>query len=252
MLREAAAYMSHGLLFGFGYFPNHHRRKRARDIHTLVFVHGLLANRASFFPLQTYLSWKGFTRQYAYNYRSKGSIEALGIGLKNHLDREVKGGKITLIGHSMGGLVSRVYLQLLGGSRRVDTLITIATPHRGSHASAYMPTSLGAQLKPDGPFLEHLNGLPPPEGVRCVSFAVSEDLLVLPPHYAFPPFGEHHMVQGSGHLDILFSRDLFRSVLHVLTEQGPESLDEQHNQHHHQGHQAGNGKSQAKQGRTHH
>lgn len=40
--------------------------------------------------------------------------------------------KINLVGHSMGGLVSRYYIENLECDNRVDKLITICTPHWGS------------------------------------------------------------------------------------------------------------------------
>jgi pimeloyl-ACP methyl ester carboxylesterase len=40
--------------------------------------------------------------------------------------------KLVLIGHSMGGLVSRYFLECLGGWKETRTLITLGTPHQGS------------------------------------------------------------------------------------------------------------------------
>lgn len=40
--------------------------------------------------------------------------------------------KLVLIGHSMGGLVSRYFIECLDGWKSVRTLLTIGTPHRGS------------------------------------------------------------------------------------------------------------------------
>lgn len=40
--------------------------------------------------------------------------------------------RFDLIGHSNGGLVSRYYVENLGGDRHIDKLITIDTPHYGS------------------------------------------------------------------------------------------------------------------------
>lgn len=40
--------------------------------------------------------------------------------------------KLVLIGHSMGGLVARYFLECLGGWQHTRTLITLGTPHRGS------------------------------------------------------------------------------------------------------------------------
>jgi pimeloyl-ACP methyl ester carboxylesterase len=40
--------------------------------------------------------------------------------------------KVILIGHSMGGLVARYYIECLGGREDTRMLITFGTPHRGS------------------------------------------------------------------------------------------------------------------------
>ena len=40
--------------------------------------------------------------------------------------------KIILIGHSMGGLVARYYVECLGGFENTRAIITLGTPHRGS------------------------------------------------------------------------------------------------------------------------
>lgn len=40
--------------------------------------------------------------------------------------------RVILVAHSMGGLISRYYLEVLGGWRDCRTLLTFGTPHRGS------------------------------------------------------------------------------------------------------------------------
>jgi pimeloyl-ACP methyl ester carboxylesterase len=45
--------------------------------------------------------------------------------------------KVILVGHSMGGLVSRAYIQGNGYRGDVERLITLGTPHRGSAESYY-------------------------------------------------------------------------------------------------------------------
>ena len=37
-----------------------------------------------------------------------------------------------IIGHSMGGLIARQYIQFHGGDERVKSLITLGTPHHGT------------------------------------------------------------------------------------------------------------------------
>ncbi len=44
-----------------------------------------------------------------------------------------------LLGYSMGRLISRYYLQRLGGLDRVEEFITISTPHHGTHPRPLPP-----------------------------------------------------------------------------------------------------------------
>jgi pimeloyl-ACP methyl ester carboxylesterase len=52
--------------------------------------------------------------------------------LKTTVDAIAGSGKVDIIAHSMGGLISRIYFQTMGGSAKVNNLIMLGTPHRGS------------------------------------------------------------------------------------------------------------------------
>jgi Lecithin:cholesterol acyltransferase len=57
--------------------------------------------------------------------------------------------RLILIGHSMGGLVARYFLEALGGWRDTKMLITLGTPHRGSvKALDVLVNGLGKRLGP--------------------------------------------------------------------------------------------------------
>jgi triacylglycerol esterase/lipase EstA (alpha/beta hydrolase family) len=188
----------------------------------VVFIHGLVANRSGFLPLQTYLRLQGHDRQYGFNYRSAGSLEALALRLKRNIDAKIRGGRIDLVAHSMGGLVARFYLQRLGGARRVDRLITLGTPHLGTHAATFVPSALVRQLLPDGPFIRHLNALPPPEGLQVTSIVAGRDLLVQPVEAARCPFGDVLRLDDAGHVELLFRPRVFAKVRAVLRSPLPD------------------------------
>lgn len=223
IVREGLALLAHGLLLPFGRRSAARRPGRARDARTLVFVHGLGANRSGFLPLQTYLRAHGHARQYAFRYRSSGSLEGLALRLKREVDAHVRGGRIDVVAHSMGGLVARLWIQALGGHRRVDRLVTLATPHHGSHAATFIPTPLVRQLLPDGPFLRHLNALPPPPRVRVTSIVAGRDLLVQPVDSARCPFGEALAFTDLGHVELLFRPRVFGAVLRALEPPAAEA-----------------------------
>ncbi len=59
--------------------------------------------------------------------------------------------KLVLIGHSMGGLVARYFVECLGGWRATRTLMTLGTPHRGSlNAVSFLENGMKKGIGPLG------------------------------------------------------------------------------------------------------
>ncbi len=91
-------------------------------------------------------------------------------------------GKMSIIGHSKGGLIGRYYIKRLGGARRVRTLITMGTPHHGNPwalLGVLSPLSLISksiwQMLPMSPFIRKLKKGPWPKNVRLVSLYSKDD-----------------------------------------------------------------------------
>jgi triacylglycerol lipase len=61
-----------------------------------------------------------------------GGVAERATQLKRFLDREMPNEPVHIFAHSMGGLDSRFMISCLGMSRRVLTLTTLGTPHRGT------------------------------------------------------------------------------------------------------------------------
>ena len=114
-------------------------------------------------------------------------------------------------GHSLGGLVARVYLEQLGGARRVDRCITLGTPHRGTYNAYWLASRVGRELRPDSPVMERLaasraNG----SGVRFTSVVAGSDNIVIP--RVFAAGDDLVYVPNLGHLGMLFSPSVFHAV----------------------------------------
>ncbi len=71
-------------------------------------------------------------------------------------------GPMSIIGHSMGGLIGRYYVKRLGGDQRVKNLITLGTPHNGSPTAYLGIVTHGLlsksvwQMTPMSPFIRRL------------------------------------------------------------------------------------------------
>jgi triacylglycerol lipase len=181
----------------------------------VVLVHGYGANRTTFLPLSAYLRAHGVRQMLAFDYRSSLGIEHAARGLKDFLRRSVRGGRVDLVCHSLGGLVARVYLEQLGGARRVDRCITLGTPHRGTYNAYWLASRVGRELRPDSAVLERLAASGARSSrVRYTSIVAGADNLVIP--RVFAAEGELVHMPDVGHLGMLFSPAVFRAVLDRL------------------------------------
>ena len=90
-------------------------------------------------------------------------------------------GPMSIIGHSMGGLIGRYYVKRLGGDRRVKNLITLGTPHNGSPSAYFGIVSHGLisrsiwQMTPMSPFIRRLKIGAFPRDVRFASIYSKAD-----------------------------------------------------------------------------
>jgi triacylglycerol lipase len=68
------------------------------------------------------------------------------------------GEKFDLVAFSMGGLVSRYYIQNMGGYRRVRHFVTISTPNHGTVWARLSGRAGVKEMRPDSSMLRQLNG----------------------------------------------------------------------------------------------
>jgi pimeloyl-ACP methyl ester carboxylesterase len=217
--QEALALGAVGLLLPFGLRASTHSTPRCREQRTVVLIHGYLANRSMLLPLASYLRWRGIGQVLCFDYPSGAGVERGAIALREFLRRRVRGGRIDLVCHSLGGLVARVYLQELGGARRVDRCITLGTPHRGTYNSYWLTSRVGRELRPDSELLSRLErSRAAAERVRFVSVIAGSDNLVVPRVHC--AHGDEVRIPDLGHVGMLFSPRVLRIVAERLLDGG--------------------------------
>jgi len=136
----------------------------------VVLVHGLYHNPAAWFVLRRRLARAGFAQVRTYAYASFGQEFAdIAAGLADLLleaGREAPGGRVVLVGHSLGGLVIRA---ACADSRLASPaactlagVVTLGTPHRGSTlAGMFGIGRLARGLAPGGRIIAQVRALPP-------------------------------------------------------------------------------------------
>jgi triacylglycerol lipase len=112
----------------------------------------------------------------------QGPLEALAGQLDTYVRQTfAPGERFDLVGYSMGGLVSRYYLQRLGGLEHVHRFVTVSTPHHGSVLAHLVPNPGGRQMRPGSAFLRDLErDADRLQGVGMTCLWTPLDLVVVP------------------------------------------------------------------------
>lgn len=105
----------------------------------VVLLHGFVDNRSVFVLLRRSLARHGRHHPESLNYSLltcdiRAAAELLGRHVEEICARTGHH-EVDIVGHSLGGLIARYYVQRLGGDIRVRTLVTLGTPHAGTQVA---------------------------------------------------------------------------------------------------------------------
>ena len=173
-----------GLLSSCVSMPHSKTRPLSTATRKAVLVHGFIETGTSFNPLKKRLEKRGFDCIVPKLRPSdgRGGLEHLAQGLKRDIEKAYGPDEpIDIVAFSMGGLVTRYYLQELGGARRCRTFITVATPHDGTQTAWLYPSKGAIQMRPGSEFLTSLKQSEPALGeIPITSYRTRLDLIILP------------------------------------------------------------------------
>jgi pimeloyl-ACP methyl ester carboxylesterase len=190
----------------------------------IVLVHGLIDNRSIFTLLRRALRRRGFGRIITLNFSPLAQdvrtvAERLGT-LVERTCEETGYERVHVVGHSLGGLVARYYVQRLGGDARVHTLCTLGTPHAGTSAARLIPQRIGRQLRPGSELLQELAAPAPGIRTRFVAFWSDLDQLMVPKRSAridHPDLAARNvLLHGVGHMSLPIDGQVVREIAALL------------------------------------
>ncbi|HVF18772.1 MAG TPA: alpha/beta fold hydrolase [Mycobacteriales bacterium] len=192
----------------------------------IVLVHGWVDNRSVFTLLRRALQRRGFGRVVSMNYnvlthdvpRAARRLHAL----VEQLCEETGYEQVHVVGHSMGGLVARYYVQRLGGDERVHTLATLGTPHHGTRAAHLMLGRAVKDLRVGSAVIRELAEPAVSCRTRFVAFWSDLDELVVPKVSAqirHPDLSARNVfVRGTGHLSLPIDRRVVHEIATTLAQ----------------------------------
>ncbi|HTW37524.1 MAG TPA: alpha/beta fold hydrolase [Steroidobacteraceae bacterium] len=186
----------------------------------VLLIHGLLCNGALWRPLRKRLNRSGWGPVRAVN------LEPLMADLESHaksIERELlalkRGGNgepVTIITHSMGGLIARAALRA-AGPEVVRRIVTVACPHHGTLFARHLKLAPLGQMRPGSLWLQALNAqqeqrLPVP----VTSIFGLDDALIVPAQSARLGGARCEAVRGLGHFGLLRAHGALDRILDAV------------------------------------
>lgn len=219
---------ANGERFSISDLPPVHRGLLLGDVEAagtpILLIHGLVDNRSIFTMLRRQLRRRGFGRVWTTNYQVwttdvRMAARRLATTVEAICD-QTGYERIHVVGHSMGGLVARYYVQRLGGDARVHTLVTLGTPHQGTRAARLLPRGVFRQLAPGSELIAELDEPAPGCQTRFLSFWSDLDALMSPKRaatIAHPDLAARNvLVRGVGHMSLPIDRGIVREIAATL------------------------------------
>lgn len=186
----------------------------------VLLVHGVLCNAGVWLGMRGWLRARGVGPIYTLDLAPPlQSIEGFADQLARKIDTilaQTGARRVSLVGHSMGGLVARAYLRRYGESR-IARVVTIGAPHAGSVLAWLLPGRSLAQMRPGNPWLRELDATPLP-AVPFTSIWSWHDSMVAPQLSSNLEGARSIAITGVGHNALLRDRGVAELVAQALGE----------------------------------
>ncbi len=194
----------------------------------IILVHGVVDNRSVFALLRRGLRKRGFGRVVTLNYsRLSTDVREVAAQLAETIDavaRETGYERVHVIGHSMGGLIGRYYVQRMGGDRRVHTLVTLGSPHEGSTPARMVPVGVFRQLRPGSDVLQEMAEPAPDCRTRFLAVWSDLDQVIIPKRNAritHPDLKARNVFfRGVGHMSLPVDGRVVHEICTTLAHLG--------------------------------
>ena len=194
--------------------PPHQRGLLIGDVEAagtpILLLHGMIDNRSIFAVLRRSLRRRGFGQVHTMNYSPLlRDVREAAHQLALQVERvclETGYERLHIVGHSLGGIIARYYVQRMGGDERVHTLVTMGSPHGGTQVARILPRRVSRQLLPGSRLLRELAAPAPECRTRFLAFYTDLDQCIAPMTSArieHPDLKASNVfVRGVGHLSL--------------------------------------------------
>lgn len=206
------------ILVPFGIFAPRQQPQKQGETPVLL-LHGLFINRACWLWFRWALKRRGFNNLLTINLSSYHNEESLTEQVAKQVDQlrhSLNVERVHIVGHSMGGVIARNYVQLRGGADKVERCVCLGTPHAGSKLTPFAFTPLSKVLVPNSDFLKRLAQAPVPEKTRVYNIYSLKDNMVVPANSSHLDWSNNLVLDRIGHTGMLYRRKAIDAVANAL------------------------------------
>ncbi len=178
----------------------------------ILLIHGYLQNGSNWIFFKPMLTNRNFGPIYTIDLKPHfGSIQEHAELVKKKAEEiaaESGRSDLTLIGHSMGGLVSALYAAKFAPPNTVTDVITIGSPIAGTHAAIIALGSNGREMRRNSEFTKMLqDAMEENQAIRFFHIGSKRDQIIIPNTSAWTGKDpeKEFAVEDLGHMSLLFS-----------------------------------------------
>ncbi len=176
----------------------------------VVLVHGFCASAGVWRPLAARLERETGARIASFTHAPCVGVRRIAQSLAELVRRIPEGTRITVVGHSLGGVVTRWYVQELGGHARVERTLSLGSPFGGVDVPRYF---VGADLHHESALLRRLRERARFFDVPHTSVVAEHDHLVPGISTACLGVGDVVVLRKRGHNTLLFDPEVAGLVI---------------------------------------
>jgi pimeloyl-ACP methyl ester carboxylesterase len=181
----------------------------------LLLIAGFMCNRAAWRPLLDSGLLREFNVATVNLEPIFGGIDAYADVVHRAVERlraSTGAARVMLVGHSMGGLASRVYLRKHGDAH-VAHVVTLATPHHGTIFGRLGHSRNARQMAKGSRFIERAAADDRRRWSRFTTVATRDDNLVVPRSSPLLAGSRQIVIDGVGHLALIEDRRAWQIIV---------------------------------------
>src|ERR671932_113867 len=188
----------------------------------VLLIHGIIRTSSVFRTMASYLLQRGWlvhTLDLTPNNATLG-LDQVATQVANYVNKTFAPEQpIDLVGLSMGGLVTRYYVQRLGGIDRVQRFIPISAPNQGTGLASLWHRRACVQMRPGSAFLEDLNqDAQILERINFTSLWTPWDFIIIPARNSQMPVGQDVKLSVFAHALMVVNPRSLAAIVAALSE----------------------------------